>query len=144
MDVRLLGPWIDYPNVAYAEGKIVVDALLHLRHPVVFRENLDAEKRRRSEDLLPRFVSRDHTHVGNAKSRGLDLHALLRENVYPKLAATIVKVGAQKHLKLAMIFFPHIALQELPVEVLTVRTVAAREVFLDRDQRAALHEPRIL
>jgi hypothetical protein len=38
-----------------------------------------------------------------------------------------------------MVFLPQVALQELPVDILSIGTIARREVLVDRNQRAALH-----
>jgi len=143
MHVRPFRSGIDEPHVSHAEGQVIVDAFLHLRHPIVLGENLDTEKWRRGEDLLGRLLAAHHTDVRNPESSGFDLDSLFGNHMNAKLVTAIVKIGAHYHLQLAVIPFTHIPLQELSIDILSVRTIARPEVFIDRDQRATRHVSRI-
>jgi hypothetical protein len=57
--------------------------------------------------------------------------------------AAVVEKGTHKHLQLAVVPFAHIPLQDLSVDVLSVRAIACREVLLYRDRPAALHTEKI-
>jgi hypothetical protein len=59
--------WIEHPDVGYAEGSIVVHALLQAGQCVVFRKDFDADERRLRKDWLDLLVARDYADIGNVK-----------------------------------------------------------------------------
>jgi len=128
----------------YVAKVIERDALLHLRHPIVLRENLDAKKRRTGKDLLVRFLSGNSTDIWNTEARRFDLYPLFRKDMDSVLVAPIVEKGAQSHLKSAMVSSTQVAPNECAVDILAVWTIARAEILLDREEKPVPRHRNIL
>src|SRR4051794_34502366 len=68
---------VDYPDIRYAEGQIIVDALLHAFYRVVLGQDFDAYKRGLGYDRFARNGEEHYTQVRNPESSAEDLYSLL-------------------------------------------------------------------
>ena len=72
------------------QSQIIVDPVLHAAHPILWRQDLDAEKWGLRDDMLVELRPNNHADVRHAISCSRDLESLLlnRKNV-PQRAAPV-------------------------------------------------------
>ena len=137
--IRLAILGIQDPDVRDAEGNVVANPLLHSRHAVFRRKNLNTDERRRSKDLFRRLRSRDHADVRHAKSSGRHLHAHFRVDMYTPFLTAGVQIGKNSALQSRVIEISQVPLLDDAIHVVAIGAECRGQVLLNADKRSGRH-----
>jgi len=136
---------IEHPDVSNAHLEVIRQSFIEPRDSVFRRKNLDAQERRSAHDRIARIGSQQHTNIRDPKTCWGDLYSLSGQDADTPLSSSVKEKSSQTDLRQAVWPLAQVALLNLAVHVIPIRTKARSEIFLNRNECGARHRrPHLL
>lgn len=104
--------------------------------------DFDANERWLTENLFVR-LAKGHADIRDAKAFSGHLYALFLDHPDAQFLLSGAQVKQDGLLQLGMALLAHVSFEDLPIDVVAIRTVTRPEVLFDGDQRPRGHMPNI-